>query len=521
MAKKTFDLASLMAQQRQEIVSDSDTIRYLPVDELLDNSGNFYAVDDVRELCDSIAVSGVLQPILVRPAPEGGYLIIAGHRRTKAVRILREEWTGKGENPWASIPAVIRPVPKDRAEELLEELALVTTNSAVRKLTDQELSRQAEKLTEILYGLKSEGYSFPGRMRKLVADAVGVSETKLARIKKIREKLSPGWLARWNAGKVPEYTAEALAGIAPEIQEALLYKKSLDPSTVRALAEYWKRCFAPHACRVSKNRMCDRQEQHWAVGSRKDSPYLRCPNGVYSSGGICCDDCSRVLKCGQACERAKSRAEKRDAAARAAKEKEDRLREKKAAEAERSAEVLWRRFRELREAAGMSVKDAVHLVDGIAYVTENGIVGYEERKELDTWTKGKTPEYYIGFKGCYALAKRFGVPAEALTDAAWQPEAAVPAAAETSAAKPIPVQTPAPRDWWRPFPGIKPPEGERAFVLQRSLTTSLITEARLACWEGGIWHWASTDKSVAEIEVERVEYWFPEPEFRQSPEEED
>ena len=199
---KKFDLAGLLEKQkamqnegsagvpaggpRPRSVSDSDTIQRLPVEEIHDNSGNFYSVEDVKDLTDSISVSGVLQPILVRPRPEGGYLLIAGHRRTKAVRILREEWKGKGENPWNTIPAVVRPAPSTRAEELLEELALIQTNAAVRKLSDAEISAQAEKLTDILADLKREGYDFPGRMRKLVADALGVSETKLAKQKLIR-----------------------------------------------------------------------------------------------------------------------------------------------------------------------------------------------------------------------------------------------------------------------------------------------------------------------------------------------
>ena len=41
------------------------------------------------EHCDSIAQSGVLSPIIVRPHPEGGYEILSGHRRVKACELLR------------------------------------------------------------------------------------------------------------------------------------------------------------------------------------------------------------------------------------------------------------------------------------------------------------------------------------------------------------------------------------------------------------------------------------------------
>jgi ParB family chromosome partitioning protein len=40
--------------------------------------------DKLRELADSIRVHGVLQPVLVRPRPQGGYELVAGERRLRA-----------------------------------------------------------------------------------------------------------------------------------------------------------------------------------------------------------------------------------------------------------------------------------------------------------------------------------------------------------------------------------------------------------------------------------------------------
>lgn len=41
----------------------------------------------LRELADSIASHGVLQPLLVRPLPDGGYQLVAGERRWRASRM--------------------------------------------------------------------------------------------------------------------------------------------------------------------------------------------------------------------------------------------------------------------------------------------------------------------------------------------------------------------------------------------------------------------------------------------------
>lgn len=43
--------------------------------------------ESLRELADSIAQHGILQPLLVRPLPDGGYQLVAGERRWRASRM--------------------------------------------------------------------------------------------------------------------------------------------------------------------------------------------------------------------------------------------------------------------------------------------------------------------------------------------------------------------------------------------------------------------------------------------------
>ena len=56
--------------------------------------------DRLRELADSITAQGMVQPIVVRPAAEGRYEIIAGERRWRAAQIAG----------LASVPVVVREV---------------------------------------------------------------------------------------------------------------------------------------------------------------------------------------------------------------------------------------------------------------------------------------------------------------------------------------------------------------------------------------------------------------------------
>ncbi|MBV9801739.1 MAG: ParB/RepB/Spo0J family partition protein, partial [Solirubrobacterales bacterium] len=54
--------------------------------------------DSLLALAGSIRASGVLQPVLVRPLPNGRYELIAGERRWRASRLAELE----------SIPAIVR-----------------------------------------------------------------------------------------------------------------------------------------------------------------------------------------------------------------------------------------------------------------------------------------------------------------------------------------------------------------------------------------------------------------------------
>ena len=60
--------------------------------DLIPSKGNFYSVEDVQDLKQSIELLGVLQPLLVTEEEENGKRrIIAGHRRRLAVMQLVDE----------------------------------------------------------------------------------------------------------------------------------------------------------------------------------------------------------------------------------------------------------------------------------------------------------------------------------------------------------------------------------------------------------------------------------------------
>ncbi len=62
----------------------------VPIDSISPNPGQprrRFAPEELRELADSIQTLGILQPLTVRAAPDGGWQLIAGERRLRAAQI--------------------------------------------------------------------------------------------------------------------------------------------------------------------------------------------------------------------------------------------------------------------------------------------------------------------------------------------------------------------------------------------------------------------------------------------------
>ena len=97
--KKKEELCSF-PQQENSAVEETD-IRMVPIAELQDFEGHPFKVENdiaLFELMQSIEKEGVIVPALARPKADGGYELIAGHRRKAACK-----WAGLD-----CMPVVIR-----------------------------------------------------------------------------------------------------------------------------------------------------------------------------------------------------------------------------------------------------------------------------------------------------------------------------------------------------------------------------------------------------------------------------
>lgn len=228
MSDKKFSLADAM---RGAIGSSSATamggpnlgtegreqIEYLPRTALVADEKNFYSLDGIDELAASIELIGVQQPLRVRPieGEDGLYRIVSGHRRRAALDKLALE----GSRDYEQVPCIVE---RDSVSPAMQELRLIYANADTRKISDADLAKQAERVTELLYQLKEEGMEFPGRMRDHVAEACHISKTKLGVIQAARRNLIPELREAWESGEISTSQATALYQAAPDVQRQVL-----------------------------------------------------------------------------------------------------------------------------------------------------------------------------------------------------------------------------------------------------------------------------------------------------------
>ena len=99
---------SLFTTQAERDEAQRETIREIPLAEISDFPNHPFQVrmdQAMEEMADSVKQYGVLVPALVRPKPEGGYEMVAGHRRKFASELAGKE----------SISCIVRELTDDEA----------------------------------------------------------------------------------------------------------------------------------------------------------------------------------------------------------------------------------------------------------------------------------------------------------------------------------------------------------------------------------------------------------------------
>lgn len=233
VAKEKFDLTKLLGNRKpqnsivhtgkaaQPNAVEAGTV-FISIHKLEPSAENFYSVEDVADLKDSIELFGVKQNLLIEPIPgKDGYKIIAGHRRREASRLLVEE----GKTQYEFVPCEIETdiTPTER------EILLIMTNSTAREITPYEKVRQVSRLKELFTEYKKE-HKLPGRIQKLIADVMNISKSQVERMETIDKKLSDDFKEELKSNNISFSTASELSRLSATDQQAA-YEKHKETGT--------------------------------------------------------------------------------------------------------------------------------------------------------------------------------------------------------------------------------------------------------------------------------------------------
>lgn len=236
-------LNSIIKAERPKKEGNSFGIVMVHYSRLIPSESNNYSVDNIRELANMIKLSGgVKQNLLARKKTPEEYELIAGHRRRLAVKYLVEE---EGLEEFAMLPVHV-----EKSGDILSEIDLILTNCGARERSDWEKMMEVTKLAELMKamqtGTEEEQERFrqlfgrdPGmtggrELRKLIADTLGLSETKVANLNHINSSLAPELKERFEGGEIGISVANEAAGLTAEKQQELAKKPEIRLADVKA-----------------------------------------------------------------------------------------------------------------------------------------------------------------------------------------------------------------------------------------------------------------------------------------------
>ena len=193
-----------------------EKIQEIPLSELHPFKNHPFKVKDdeaMMETADSIKQYGVLVPAIARPDPEGGYELVAGHRRRRASELAEKE----------TMPVIIRDLDDDAAtiimvdSNLQRESLLPSERAFAYKMKLEAVKHQGARtdLTSRQLGEKSQ------TSIQKVADQAGESQRQVQRYIRLTE-LIPELMDMVDEKKIALNPAYELSFLKKEEQVDLL-----------------------------------------------------------------------------------------------------------------------------------------------------------------------------------------------------------------------------------------------------------------------------------------------------------
>lgn len=204
----------LFSTQEQRDEEKRENVRDIAITEISDFPNHPFKVktdDKMLEMVDSVKEHGVLIPALVRTKPEGGYEMVAGHRRKMASELAGKE----------DMPCLVRSLSDDEAilimvdSNLQREEVLPSEKAFAYKMKLEAMKRQGRRndLTSVPVGPK---FRSNAELAKNSEDSI----TQIKRYIRLTELILP-ILDMVDEGKIAMRPAVELSYLSKEQQEQL------------------------------------------------------------------------------------------------------------------------------------------------------------------------------------------------------------------------------------------------------------------------------------------------------------
>ena len=224
-------------EERQD--AKLEKIQILPLSELHPFEGHPFQVRDDEEMdkmVDSVKEYGVMTPAIVRPRRDGGYEIVAGHRRCHASRRAGVD----------TMPCIVRDMDDDTAIILMvdsncqREHILPSEKAKAYQMKLEAIKRKGGRPLKINSGQLGQNFSQPYSVEK-VADEAGESVKQVQRFIRLN-KLTPDLMQLVDDGRLKTTPAVELSYLTPEEQEEFLSYMEEEGCTPSLSQPYRENC---------------------------------------------------------------------------------------------------------------------------------------------------------------------------------------------------------------------------------------------------------------------------------------
>jgi len=212
-------LDDLFTTQEERDSAKRETVLDIPLSEISDFPNHPFKVrmdDAMMEMADSIRQYGVLVPGMVRQKPDGGYEMIAGHRRKMASELAQKE----------TMPCLVRDLSDDEAiiimidSNLQRETLLPSEKAFAYRMKLEAMKRQQGERTDLTSA--PLGQKLGQTSRKILANNSPDSNSQIQRYIRLTY-LIPVLLDMVDEGKVAMRPAVELSYL-PEKEQTMLHE---------------------------------------------------------------------------------------------------------------------------------------------------------------------------------------------------------------------------------------------------------------------------------------------------------